>query len=238
MPTYFSQLSDSHISFTVAGQSLLDLSIEGDSSIEYASTDRLGSSLETAASWGRLMADIGKLIGTSKHTLTALTFSWPCVGTIRHRAVTKLDAMLEGTQLIVLDVAQWLKQEDLTCDKIREDTGVICGGLLKSKEWMSNATCSKGVGSVHTIYMANVNRRCSICKKTTSDSTQMARLPICVRSMIPVERSVKSGLPNWLATMALSLVPEGCTFNMITKAANALLQTRHAEQVLIDWLVH
>ena len=205
------------IYFDVQGQTLSNLCMADDldSTREYPAGSKLGSE----ESYAKLFANVGTAIGAAARKglqMFHLAYSWQNSASIRQRAVTELDVALEGRQLVVLDVGHW-SGDKLLCPRLRD--GKVCGSPLAGKAFADSATSSKGIGSVHTVYLACYTRTCPCCisksgspGKKLHDSLLIDQLPADVRAMLPVQRSAASGLPSDFVHLMLALVPDvpGC----------------------------
>ena len=159
----------------------------------------------------------------------SVVFSFPSIAAVgRERAVRAVDAFLEGIQLIVFDAQQWLPSDfRFSCPNCHE-------GLPDTKGW-SDATSSKGMGDIHTVYLASRVRMCKNsakgCNKKTAEHMMLHQLPREVRSLLPIIRTTRSGLTSELATLMMCLLPCGVPFQALATAVECLTQTNHAEQV-------
>ena len=97
---------------------------------------------------------------------------------------------------------------------------------------MDNATSSRGVGEVHTVYLCSRTRKCDTCGKRIQDNVIIDQLPQPQRRLMPVERSAASGLPSAYMNLVLALFPSGVPFSLLARAANNLSQSNHAENRL------
>lgn len=138
--------------------------------------------------------------------------------------VTLLDCWLEGTEIIVLDAAQWASLQCIACGHSE----------VKDCSWHTNATSSKGGGGIHTTYLLSKKRSCVKCSVSWLDHMPEAlmQLPHSVCNLLPVARSEKSGLERSFTDLMLALIPEGVTFSMWARAYNQLMQTQHVRQAL------
>ena len=117
-----------------------------------------GTEPDDVKGWGKLIAKVGSSLGyaaTNPHKLLGLldqksiVYAWQPIACIRGRAITKLDVALEGTQLVVLDAQLWTTSP-LRCPRCGES------GLKDIGFNSTNATSSKGGGSVHTVFIVYV----------------------------------------------------------------------------------
>ena len=212
----YKSLSDK-LTFVVAGQSLCDLVIAGDPQRSYPE----GSKLETTSAWGGLCADLGNAVGTACENGAlrpcGLVYSWQPVATIRHRPPTTLDAELEATQLVVLDIQFWTANE-LRCPHhhLNQVGTQPCGGQLKPEGWVDNASSScssKGEGEEEahttTIYLCSRTRKCDTCGRFTQDDMILDQLPQPLRRLMPAAWAAK-GLQQMPQQPLRRLMPSAC----------------------------
>ena len=142
MPLMTSLVKAGRYKCIVVGQTIRDVTMLGDS--PNVSYEAGGSSLESPAAWARFMGDVGASLGDSAHEFSSLTFGFPsCAAISRTRAVTRLDAALEGRQGVILDAAKWGWEP--TCPKpSATNADTVCGARLGPKGWLPKASSMKG----------------------------------------------------------------------------------------------
>ena len=121
---------------------------------------------------GTLFADLGSGIGQAmadgRLPARHLVYDFQPIFTIaRQRAVTPLDCLLAGTQLVVLDTELW-RTAPLTCPYCSAQNprpgDMDASGKPMPKNitssWHQNAHSAKGNGQIHTVYLAGKRRVC------------------------------------------------------------------------------
>jgi hypothetical protein len=103
---------------------------------------------------GTLLAALGAAIGQAQLPVYDIRWRFQACCMIRHRPTTALDAVLESTELVVLDASQHMDPSLLECPH--------CGAKAPSEhQWHDNASSFKGSAETPTIYVASMRRSCS-----------------------------------------------------------------------------
>jgi hypothetical protein len=103
-----------------------------------------------------LFAALASAIGVSKKPVFDIRWRFQPCCMIRHRPVTALDALLENTELVLMDAAQHMDPSKLKCPE--------CGAFEpQALQWHNKAASFKGPAEAPTIYLASRRRKCSEC---------------------------------------------------------------------------